>query len=807
MQKWLKITLITLASLVLLLLLLSLGLTWYIHANKDKFLQQITGKVNDHINGTITVADMESSIFKGFPNVSIGLKHVEIRDSLWAAHRHSLLNLDYIFVRVNPLSLLRQHVDVSDIQLQDGTIYLFTDTSGYSNTNALKSSGSQKKNKESKDADISRLSFRNVNFVIENQQKFKMFNLAIEQLNGKMNVADSLVHFDMNATRILAKEFAFNTRKGSYLKNKYLELNISVVFNKHTRILKIPSQPIEIDNIPVTMDGEFNFSEKPPPFVLHFNVKQVLLKDASSWLSPNISNKLNTITLTKPLDAQAELAGHMKYLDTPHVVVQWQTKGNDLVTALGTWENCSFTGKFNNQVLPGNGHTDQNSAVTILGLSASLEGIPLNADTIRVVNLKQPLLRGHFRSKFPLDKLGDSTSGSPLNFTGGNATADLFYTGPLMKNDNTPSSLQGNVMVQDGAFTYVPRNLYFHHTNATLVFNGSDLLVQNARVQTQKSSLQMTGVVKNLLNLYFTTPDKIDISWNIRSPIVDLNEFTSFLAPRRSVKAAKRANKANPSRISKQLDVVLAASNVSMEVLLDKVIYKKFEAQQVKAGINMTNTDIILRQIALRHAGGNAQLTGTVHQQGNNNNFKVNTSINNVNISQLFYAFDNFGLSSLTSKNLRGIVTAKANLTGNMLDNGSLAKHSLYGNLNFSLKNGALLNFDPIADIGNFFFKKRRLDSITFENLNSTFQVQGNKIIIPPMRIASSAVNIDLNGVYGLNGGTDIKLDVPLRNPAKDSAITDKEEKRRRSRKGIILHFHAVSDKDGKVKMKLGKGD
>ncbi|RFS19201.1 AsmA family protein [Chitinophaga silvatica] len=806
MRKWLKISLITLASLILLLVLLSLGLTWYIHANKARFLQQITDKVNDHINGTLTVGDMESSVLKNFPNVAIGLQHVEIKDSLWAMHKHSIVNVDYLFVRVNPLSLLGKHMDINEITLQDGTIYLFTDSLGYSNSDALKSTTESPKKQKSKDADIKKLTFQHIDFIIDNQQKHKLFNLAISQLTGKINVIDSIIHFTMKS-EMLAKDFAFNSNKGSYLKNKTLELNLSVKFNKHTKVLEVPQQIIRIDKKPVKIAGTFNFSEKPPPFTLRVNVEQVLLKEAASWLSPNISTKLNTITLTKPLDAEAVLVGHMKYLDTPHVVVTWKTKANELVTNLGIWDKCNFEGRFNNEVLPGNGHTDENSAVSIFGLRADLEGIPLAADTIRVVNLKQPLLHGHFKSRFSMANLNDSTSGSPIYFKSGNADADLYYTGPLMKNDNTPSSLQGKVAIQNADFTYLPRSLSFHHANATLVFTGQDLLLQNISVQTEKSTLKMSGVVKNLLNLYFTTPDKIDISWIIQSPLVDLNEFTSFLAPRKEVTVTRKLQKARASRVSKQLDVVLAASNVSMQIMLDKVKYRRFEAQQVKAGVDLTKTDILLKQISLLHAGGNVQMSGNLHQQGNDNLFKVNSTIKNVNISQFFYAFDNFGLTSLTSKNLRGRVSAKVNLTGNVLDDGSLAKHSLFGSLNFDLKDGALLDFGPVADIGNFFFRRRRLDSITFENLNSTFQVEGNKIIIPPMRIASSAVNIDLQGVYGLDGGTDIKMDVPLRNPAKDSAITDKEEKRRRSRKGIILHFHAVSEKDGKVKMRLGRGD
>jgi hypothetical protein len=808
MRKWLRISLITGGILIALLLLLFLGMTWYIRANKATFLKQITGQLNDRLNGTITIGDMEPSLWKSFPNVSIGLKKVVLQDSLWQQHHHALLDVDYIFVRVNTLSLLRKHVEVNEVTLQDGKIYLFTDTSGYSNTYVLKGqSGEKKKSGSSKDANVKQLTLRNINFVIENQQKFKLFNLDIRTLDGKLNATDTSIQFTM-LSDIMSKSFAFNTNKGSYLKDKKMQLNISVIFNKRTKILTIPQQEIRIDDHPVLIAGQFGFGEKPPPFKLKINANQVLLHDAASWLSPNISTKLNSITLTKPLDAEANLQGHMKYRDTPNVLITWKTTDNVLVSTMGEWTNCNFTGRFNNQVLPGQGHTDENSAVNIFQLSATLAGIPLKADTIRVVNLKQPLLHGHFRSEFPLANLNGAAAGeAPIIFKTGNANADLFYTGPVLKDDNTPSSLQGVVQVKQGGFTYTPRNLSFHDANATLRFTGQDLVLENIHIQTDKSSLQMDGLVKNLLNLYFTTPEKIELTWNIRSPLVDLNEFKAFLAPRKSAKAAKSQQKAKMGRVSRQLDVVLASSNVKMQVQLDKVTYQRFTAQNVKAALELTNSDILLKQIALNHAGGSMQLSGAMHQQGTNNNFTLNATVNNVYISQLFYAFNNFGLTSLKSDNLKGNVSAKVNLKGNVLDNGSMAKNSMYGSINFSLKNGALINFGPLADIGNFAFRKRHLDSITFENLNSTFQVQGNKVLIPPMRIASSAINIDVRGIYGIDGGTNINLDIPLRNPAKDSAITDKAEKRKRSTKGIVIHLRAVAEKDGKVKIKLGKGD
>ncbi|MNL49050.1 hypothetical protein D3C87_1719550 [compost metagenome] len=73
------------------------------------------------------------------------------------------------------------------------------------------------------------------------------------------------------------------------------------------------------------------------------------------------------------------------------------------------------------------------------------------------------------------------------------------------------------------------------------------------------------------------------------------------------------------------------------------------------------------------------------------------------------------------------------------------------------------------------------------------------------MQINSSLLNMDVAGVYSLTTGTNIAVDVPLRNPKKDADITDKEELKARRMKGIVLHLLATDGEDGKIKIKLNK--
>jgi hypothetical protein len=73
------------------------------------------------------------------------------------------------------------------------------------------------------------------------------------------------------------------------------------------------------------------------------------------------------------------------------------------------------------------------------------------------------------------------------------------------------------------------------------------------------------------------------------------------------------------------------------------------------------------------------------------------------------------------------------------------------------------------------------------------------------MAIESSVLNIFLQGVYSLTTGTNIEMEIPVRNPQKDELIEDKELKDKRSRRGIILYLKAEDGDDGKVHIKWNK--
>lgn len=803
MRKWLRITIIVFSGLIGLLLLLWLALAFYIHTHKAYLLKQISDQLNDRLHGgELTIGELEPALVQSFPDVSVSLKDVSVKDSLWAQHHHELVKVSRLFVQVNTLALLKNQLDIKQISLKKGTIYLYTDSTGYTNASVLKKKEEQVKNTNgsSTNTDITRLNLEHVRLVIDNQQKGKSFDFDVSRLRGSLLTNDTgwTAKVDMD---LKVHSFAFNSERGSFLKNKDLSTALELHFNTKKKVLDIPQQILRIDNKQdLSVGANFSFAADKQ-FTIHIIAQDASLAHVSTMLTPNIKEKLDSIHMEKPLDAECLIKGGLAEKGTPLLKVIWKTQNNNVTTKGLELTECSFGGSYSNDWIPGNGHGDDNSIISLYDLNTRCFSIPVTADTVHISNLQYPALTGYFNANFPLT---DLNADGVFNFSSGTAKAKLFYKGGITAGDTIKPYLKGTVEVLHGVLVYTPRNLQFTDCNAKLDFTGQDLYLENISLQTAKSKLLMEGSVLNITNLFFTAPEKLQLMWKVHSPILDLNEFRSFLGQRGKVVHTKAAARKKMTRLTSQLDVMLNSCNVNLNVSVDKLIYQRFIAQQVKADLSLTQTAIRFNQIALAHAGGSIRLSGDILQDGNNNRFKINTDINSVHVDQLFYAFNDFGMQTLNSKNLRGILSAKANLSGNIFDNGKVAPKSLYGSIGFELKQGALIHVSQLEDIGNIAFRKRDMGNITFENVKNNLTIQGDRVLVPPMQINSSVLYMDVSGVYGMTSGTDLYIDVPLRNPKKDEDIDDKEMKKKRRTKGIVLHLHATDDGNGKVKIKLG---
>lgn len=809
MPLWLKRSIQIFSALIVLIIVIFIGLALYVGANKKELQASITKELNKNLNGNLTIATIEPTFLKGFPNVSVSLKKVEIKDSLWNVHHHSLLTAGDLDISVNTMALLKGTIEIKKVTINDASIYLYTDSNGYSNTSVFKKK--PKKEPEVKDdssspAQLRRFDLNAVRFILDNRKGNKLFLFAIQDFSGKIDYPSSGWKADVNL-KTLVRSLAFNTKRGSFVKDKLLEGKMDIAYNEKAGIIEVKPNVLNIGADPFILGAKFKISKDPVEFSISVEAPGILWKSASALLAPNISSRLNMFNLDKPIFAKAIIEGNMGAGGDPSIFVKAAIKDNTLTGFGGVVDNCNFSGVYTNNFINGKGYTDENSAIKLYHFSGSYKELPFTIDTVFIHNLDKPVATGIFKSQFNVAKLSTVLGTDVLNFTKGTADVKLNYSADIVDFKLNKPMLTGTINVKNADVSYVPRGVNFKNTSISLDFKGPDLLIHDIRLQSGKSVVFMDGSVKNFLNLYYNSPEKILLNWRMHSQNLYLGDFLAFLGARKNSTPIKSKNKSN--NFATQMNTMLEKGNAEINLRVDKVHYSRFTGSNATADIFLSENGLNLKNVSLKHGGGSIKLNGKLQQNGRLNNFALNTVVSNVNISDFFYSFENFGLESPTYKNLKGSFFAKTNVTGSIDGQGKLNPGSMNGNVNFDLKKGALLNYNAVKSIGKFAFPFRNLDNITFDNLNGNFDIKGRLVTIKPMMINSSLLNMNLAGVYATTGkGTNILLDVPLRNPKKDEDITDKQELKERRMKGIVIHILATDGEDGKIKFKLvGKKD
>lgn len=803
MSRWLKISLKVLVAIILLICIVWVAAAYYINKNNEAILAKILTKVNSSISGTIKVSHMEPNLISGFPGIAIALKNVELKDSLFDTHKHELLKANSISVSLNALSLLIGTVNIRKIGINDAKLYLYTDSTGYTNSSLFRKKKPVKDNnagdKESS-LQVRLIDFNKVDIVIDNQYKSKLFSFFVTSLTGKIKypMGKWTGEFKLNT---LVRDLAFNTKKGSFLKDKNVNGRLSASYDDESETIIVEQKPLLIGADKFAIGASINLAKDKSGFSIAIKADKIPYKNVAVILAPNISSKLLKFGIEKPIDVVASIIDNGdKNSKDPLINVKMTVDKNNLSIPSGMLKNCSFTGFFSNQDTTFKPIGDANSVIRFFNLKADYYNAPLTIDTFTVANLEKPIARGLVLSKFDLKRLNDAPEFDAFKFDSGTADLKLYCSGDIDNFLFTKPVIYGKINIKNATISYLPRNLKFINSSLDLNFNQKDLSINNSRFQLGKSILTMDAQIENFLNLYYTDPEKIEVKVNLASPFLNMSEFMPFLSSRKPTK--KTTSTKTAIRVaSKQLTDVLESAKITLQLNVKKAVCNHFLANNLVANVSLFGNSVNFNKIAVNHAGGKIDFSGKVEQAGTVNKMNINANIAGVSIKEFFYAFNNFGQTSLTHKNLKGFLSANVNAVANVTEKGNLIPKSTFGKINFSLNKAALVHFEPIEKVGKFVFRSRNLSNVEIEKVNGTLTLRGDMVDITPLKINSTAINFDVKGVYGFNKGTNIELAIPLRDPKKSATIVDKEERELARMKGIVLHLKAVEE-DGKTKIK-----
>jgi hypothetical protein len=798
-KRFFKRLLWIIGILAVLVLAAYLSLAWYVNHHKKEVLASLMTELNNSIDGKLTVGDMETTFLTGFPRVSLRLRNVSLTDKRYNEHKHELLHAGDVDVAVNALALFRGTVEIRKVSIRDAAVYLYTAADGYSNSSIFKKKGKATTSQGGSYPQLKSFSLEHVIFTAENIKSNKHFRFDIHNLQGGVDFSGADWHANVSLDA-LAESMSFNVNRGSFIKGKALQAEFDVTSSNGK--IAFSKKPLQIGDENFTVAAEFDLTDKESKYSIHIRNEKIYWDKAAELLANNIRSRLDLFKFSEPIVVSCDLVGDFNSKEDPLIYVKATVRDNSLTTPGGTIANCNFDGIFTNNYTKQKGFNDANSAIMLNNLRGEYGTVPFEMQQAEILDLDKPFAKGKFRAAFPLQKLNNLVDRDLIKFSAGNADIAVDFTADIVNYKLAKPIVAGKVGITGANISYVQRNLTFKDVAIGLDFTDKDLFIRNIVLKSGRSEVKMDGKVLNFLNLYYSAPEKIVLDWNVYSPQLHLGEFLGYLK-QRQVRAKKAPKK--PGNFTSELTELFEKSNVNMAMKVDKLYYKSFYATNATAVMFVSDSAITVKKAGLSQAGGTISLDGNLSIRSKVNRYAFNALVKKVDISQFFKAFDNFGMESLKSDNLKGELYAKADLSGKILENGNLMPNSMHGTTVFTLKNGTLVNFSAVKSVGKYAFPLRDMNNIVFSDLNGKFEIDGEKVTIEPMKISSTVLNLDIAGVYSFGKGTNLKMDIPLRNPKKDEDITDKEVLAKRRTRGIVLHLYAADDETGKVKIGLGK--
>lgn len=793
MKKFIRYGVRVLVLVVILVVLLWAGIWAYIRFNKAGLISQISAKITEKTKGETTIGDLSANLLKTFPFISLELSDIVVKDSLWRQHNMTFFTAKNVYLRLSPFGLLNKNRGIGKVIVTTGRLHIYFDSTRFNNQYILRSENSQKR----KAGPVPDFQLLNSEFILENPSRQKYHHFNLRDFKVSTEEKNELQIFEID-TDMLVKSLAFNTRKGSYLKNKNVRGEFAIKVDGGKKELSFSDISLLIEDQRYKLSGRFSVDTSNRGFELAIGSNSMDFDKTVDMLPDSTRLKLKPFSFKRPVSGSITIQGQTRYKFLPLVNINMDVKNNIIQTPGGTFTNCSFTAKFNNELKTGDPRLDINSVLEVKNFSASFKKIPLTSKLIRISNLRNPYLECDIKSSFALTDLNDLTGSTTLQFEKGKGVVDIAFKGPISGRDSVKSSINGIISINNGTVRYVPRNVTLNQCTGNFVFREKDLQVEKFYAKTGDTELSMKGDAKNFLSLLNISPEKLTLRWNVYSPHLYLKDFKSFLAKRTIKTPARRANDKFQQTAGK-IDKMFTDGDVFITLISPKMNYKRFDATKVDAQVLLTNNRIDLKNVSFLHADGSMKMVGTVTEGVTSNSVFLNATLNKMDIPTLFYSFGDFGQDAITNKNLKGIVSANVNLNTAITDQAEVIPESMLGTIDFLVENGELNDFEPLKKISLSVFKKQDFSTIRFANLKNQLDVKGTAIIIDKMEIRSTALVLFVEGVYDVKKGTDMSIKFPIRNVVKKNDSIDLISADIRT--GPSIRVRAKTGEDGKLKV------
>ena len=756
MKKFLKIF-----GIILGVILLLLFLAPFLFEKQLKDLVQDT--INKNVNAQVAFADIDLSIFRNFPDATLGIENVRVINNA-PFEGDTLAISDEVILQMSIKELFKggdepKKIDV--LKIRNTLLNIKVDSLGNNNydiaiedtlSTTTSSGGGFRFDVEHYEITDSRVNYddraANMRLVVEdlNHEGTGDFSAKTSTLS---TYSTALVSFEMDSI--------------NYLNRNKLQLEADFEMDLEKMRFTFLENEALINQLPLTFDGYVQVNEDNNELDLQFKTPTSSFKNFLAVIPEEYSKNIENVETSGDFVVDGFIRGivnetyipkmqiniasnnaSFKYPDLPKAVEDITIAAvvmNETGIAEDTYVNIDkLNFRIDQDAFRANGSI-RNLTENML-VNMALQG------TINLANITQA---------YPLELEQD------LN---GIITADVTTSFDMnsVENEqyqNVKSS--GTAIIRDFKYSSpeIPNEIKV--ATAQMKFNPATVTLEDFVATTGLTDIAVNGTIQNLMG-YLFTDQKLKGNFNVRSNTFSVNDF--MVKETEATTGGAEAETTTVAASEKEAIRIPSFLDANLDFVANKVLYDNLVLENTTGNLRIVNETASLSNVSSDIFGGKILLNGTVSTKEAVPNFTMQLNLRSIDIARSFNDMELLRNLAPIAQALQGQLTTDIDLRGNLYEDLTPQLQTLAGNALAEIL-GARVNPEQTPLLAKL---DERLNFVDLNDLN--LKDLKTKLTFNNGQVEVQPFDFNIKGIKGIASGShgfdmNMNYQVALEIPAK----------------------------------------
>ncbi|NJC28421.1 AsmA-like C-terminal region-containing protein [Neolewinella antarctica] len=725
--------------------------------------RSVVTSLNDRLQGEIRIERYEVAFWSTFPNLSVGLQHVEVAGSdgseLLAADRIDfLLDLGSLFGKIR----------VREVVVRDGQLQLLTDADGNTNyqlagyTSVGERTAASDAPAEPTEFNIGEAIFQNVGVSYRDRQ----LNVDLAgRIDGLTFTGDfGTTNYLLSTDGSIFVDY-LDQQGDRYVSRQQLIVTASTDIDNAVGVYTLAPLHLEVGDLELDVVGKLQPTKDGFQTDLRIDSESGSLADVIALIPPAYAGNLAELETRGELLLSATVRGPWTERAYPRIEGKLDfTDGRVGSPRVNVGvKDLDLRATFNYLDGPKGGV----QTFSIDKLTGEFRRQPFSM-TLLVEDTENPTVTFEADGAYALETLPALLGEGPITDGGGFLRAENIRITGKYKDMLTPRGMgrvraEGRLRVDDAELTVRGRELNFPSGNLELL--GNKMRLQQFAFSGPGTEITFTGEATNLIPVLFadslnTNDAELIFDARLEGESLDLDELIALSGPTEAEEELAEAAGAVDSLRARTVSDRVRISDLlrgRFDARLEEWNYGEIEGKDFIGQLNFTPGRLGVAGVTVA-MGGELRLDGDVFFT---ERLRVEGRVagNRIDVKEFFEQGENFAQKVLTSDNLTGAMDAQLWIESAFDEAGEFDYGALRVLAHLTIIDGELHDFAMLENFA-FALKSGDLERVRFTKLENYFEISDQTLYIPAMFIQSSALNMDLAGSHTFEQELDYAIKV-----------------------------------------------